>query len=378
MRNALSWSLILVFLLGAGASHSQKVLRRVRQYVLIDMNASSGLAVGGEIDVYRKNELGFFSQVGRVRVVRYQSGKCAAEIVSESIDLKISAGDFADLPQMAETPVPETADRRTKRAEETPRADGVQEMAAAGGLDGESESEESGAYGGPYDDSLSEEPAADSGFADSATAVYPVLRIRGKLCLIDAPESSGLSVGDEVTVWRRKSDGGDWDVGRVRIRRFQAGQCAAEILSESLGDRISRNDFVRGEIRSEMPGLGDWTIETAPAAPRPLLRKMAFVSAGTGLASVALGLMQFHFAGQAEDDYRRAATQADADRFHGRSARLNRSAGLWTGAGAALILTGIAEWALSGPSRSAASEPSFSLTPSAGPRSAGLSLKLHF
>lgn len=391
MRNALSWSLILVFLLGAGVSHSQKVLRRVRQYVLIDMNASSGLAVGGEIDVYRKNELGFFSQVGRVRVVRYQSGKCAAEIVSESIDLKISAGDFADLPLMAETPATEPADRRAERAEETTRPAATEATAAAGGLVGESEyeeraavgdasreSEKRAAAGDAYDEPLSEEPAADSGFADAATAVYPVLRIRGKLCLIDAPESSGLSVGDEVTVWRRKSDGGDWDVGRIRIRRFHAGQCAAEILSESLGDRISRNDFVRGEIRSEMPGLGDWTIETAPAAPRPLLRKMAVVSAGTGLASVALGLMQFHFAGQAEDDYRRAATQADADRFHARSARLNRSAGLWTGAGAALILSGIAEWALAGPSGSAASQPSFSLTPSAGPGAAGLSLNLHF
>ncbi len=369
MKNALSWSLILVFLLGAGASHSQKVLRRVRQYVLIDMNASSGLAVGGEIDVYRKNELGFFSQVGRVRVVRYQSGKCAAEIVSESIDLKISAGDFADLPQMAETPVPEPEPEPAGRTTETAGTDtqtaGAEEAAEA-------------AVDNPDDEPASGEPAADSGFADSATAVYPVLRIRGRLCLIDAPESSGLSVGDEVTVWRRKSDGGDWDVGRVRIRRFQAGQCAAEILSESLGDRISRNDFVRGEIRSEMPGLGDWTIETAPAAPRLLLRKMAVVSAGTGLVSVALGLMQFHFAGQAEDDYRRADAPADADRFHGRSVRLNRSAGLWTGAGAALVLTGIAEWALAGPSGSTESNPSFSLTPSAGPCSAGLSLKLHF
>jgi hypothetical protein len=359
--------MILVFLLGAGASHSQKVLKRVRQYVLIDMNASSGLAVGGEVDVYRKNELGFLSQVGRVRVVRYQSGKCAAQILGESIDLKISIGDFADIPQMVEMPVPEPADRYTETTKAAPETAGAEEAAEA-------------AYDDPEPENAPEDPVtgSDSGFADSATAVYPVLRIRGKLCLIDASEASGLSVGDVLTVWRRKSDGGDWDVGRVRIRAFRSGQCAAEIQFESLGDRVAMNDFVRGEIRSEMPALGDWTIETAPSAPKPLLRKMAIVSAGTGLASVALGVMQFHFAGQAEDDYKRAATQADADRFHGRSVRLNRTAGLWTGAGAALILTGVAEWVLGKPSRAGATGRSFSVTPMQGPRTAGIRLNLRF
>ncbi len=361
MRNVLSWGIIFVLLLGAGASHSQKVLRRVRQYVLIDMNASSGLAVGGEVDIYRKNELGFFSQVGRVRVVRYQAEKCAAEIVSESIDLKISTGDFADIPQMPETPMPEPSESRPGEMEAW--AAGETPDKAAEGLE-------------PAD--LDSPPAADSRSTDAATAVYPVLRIRGNLVLIDASDSSGLSVGDEVTVWRRKSDGGDWDVGRVRIRKFHAGQCAAEILSESLGDRISKSDFVRGEIVPEMPGLGDWTIETAPSGPKPLLRKMAIASAGAGIASVAIGVMQFRFADQAEDDYRRASVQTDADRFHRRSVRLNRSAGLWTGAGAALILTGVAEWVFGKPSNPSASGTSFSLTPSAGTRAAGLSLNLHF
>jgi hypothetical protein len=361
--------MVLVFLLGAGASHSQKVLKRIRQYVLIDMNASSGLAVGGEVDVYRKNELGFFSQVGRVRVVRYQSGKCAAQILGESIDLKISTGDLADIPQMVEMPVPEPEDRYPDEAETLPETVTADET-------------EDGAYNGASDEpesvGVEDAPVPDSGFADSATAVYPVLRIRGKLCLIDASEASGLSVGDVLTIWRRKSEGGDWDVGRVRIRAFQSGKCAAEIIFESLGDRIARNDFVRGEIRSEMPAVGDWTIETAPSAPKPLLRKMAVVSAGTGLASVALGVMQFHFAGQAEDDYRRAATQVDADRFHRRSVRLNRVAGVWTGAGAALILTGVAEWVLGKPSGAGATERSFSVTPMQGPRTAGIRLNLRF
>ncbi|MBN2202117.1 hypothetical protein JW777_09210 [bacterium] len=361
MKNVFSWGILIVFLLGAGASHSQKVLRRVRQYVLIDMNASSGLAVGGEVDVYRKNELGFFSQVGRVRVIRYQSGKCAAEIVGESIDLKISTGDFADIPRISETPFSGPAEHRPEELEIRPAGGGPEQAAEE-----------------PVPADTNFPSAAEMRQPDDATAVYPVLRIRGNLVLIDASESSGLSTGDEVTVWRRKNEGGDWDVGRVRIRKFHEGQCAAEIVYESLGDRISRNDFIRGEIVPEMPGLGDWTIETAPSAPKPLLRKMAVASAGAGLASIALGVLQFSYAGQAEDDYRRASVQSDADRFHRRSVRLNRSAGLWTGAGAALILTGVAEWVLGTPEKTTASGASFSVTPEAGPRSAGVSLNLHF
>jgi hypothetical protein len=375
VKKIVSCGIALVFLLGAGTSHSQKVLRRVRQYVLIDMNASSGLAVGGEVDIYRKNELGFLNEVGRVRVVRYQAGKCAAEVVGESIDLKIQSGDFADIPRPAGMEETEPEDR-TPAAEERANPE-ERPVRPAGDAFGEASGEASGGTVSVSDTDGTDEEAGTSS-ADAATAVYPVLRTRGNLCLIDIPEESGIPAGSVLTVWRRKSEGGDWDVGRVRILKFQAGKCAAEIIFESLGDRIARNDFIRGEIRSEAPGIADWVIDDRPRAPQTVLRKMGKVSLGTGIAAVAFGLMESHFAGQAENDYRRAATEADADRFHGRSVRLTRTAALATGAGAALIVSGVVEWLLGKPAAAADSDRPFSLTPMKGARTAGLSLNLHF
>jgi hypothetical protein len=101
MKNKLNISiLIIVFTLLITNGYSQQILKIIKNYVLIDINASSGFKKGDKINVIRKMGYSDSQKIGTVQIVKFELGKCAAKIVSEySKKNKIRVGDLIEMPE---------------------------------------------------------------------------------------------------------------------------------------------------------------------------------------------------------------------------------------------------------------------------------------
>ena len=71
------------------------------------------------------------------------------------------------------------------------------------------------------------------------------------IVLIDIDQTSGLQTGDQVPVNRRGTDGSIIKIGMVEIARYQDGKCAAKIIKEHSGFKISVGD----RIQLQQPSL---------------------------------------------------------------------------------------------------------------------------
>jgi hypothetical protein len=72
-----------------------------------------------------------------------------------------------------------------------------------------------------------------------------IIKIVSGYVLVDVGPSSGLSIEDQVPVYRKTEAGTISKKGEIRIVRFDQGKCAGKIMKESSGDPISVGDFIQ-------------------------------------------------------------------------------------------------------------------------------------
>lgn len=91
-----SFMLILVVLL-SDVGFSQTILKRQKNYVVVDIDEMFGLQVNDRVNVYRNFDSGAVQNIGTLKVVLFKKGKCIAQIVSENTTFPIEIGDFISL-----------------------------------------------------------------------------------------------------------------------------------------------------------------------------------------------------------------------------------------------------------------------------------------
>lgn len=83
---------ILLIILVAGIAYSQKVIERVDDYILVNMDESSGYKISNIVEIYRLiNDTTQY--IGKAQIVQFRDSKCAMKIMNEDPEIKI--GDFA-------------------------------------------------------------------------------------------------------------------------------------------------------------------------------------------------------------------------------------------------------------------------------------------
>ncbi|MDZ7333044.1 MAG: hypothetical protein ONB13_01130 [candidate division KSB1 bacterium] len=72
-----------------------------------------------------------------------------------------------------------------------------------------------------------------------------IIKIVKQYVLIkDLDESSGLSIGDHVSVYRDQGSGHPKKIGEIQIVKFVKGKCAAKIISQNTRNPIVIGDFI--------------------------------------------------------------------------------------------------------------------------------------
>ncbi|MBN2414673.1 hypothetical protein JXO52_02475 [bacterium] len=95
-------------LLTASLLQGQEIVKRVKNYVLIDMDSSSGCLPGEELTVLRRISEVRVLNIGRIEIIKYAQGQCAARVTAQRQGVIIGIGDFVQLPERQE---PARADR---------------------------------------------------------------------------------------------------------------------------------------------------------------------------------------------------------------------------------------------------------------------------
>ena len=86
---------VLIFLLfSVDAAFSQAILKRAKQYVIIDIDETYGLKVNDQVTVQKNLAAGKTQNTGTLKIVLFKSGKCIGQIISENPDSPIAIGDF--------------------------------------------------------------------------------------------------------------------------------------------------------------------------------------------------------------------------------------------------------------------------------------------
>jgi hypothetical protein len=75
-------------------NYSQKVIKKNKKYVVLDINQSYGLKVNDKVPVYKRIASGKIQKIALVQIKLFQKGKCVAQILKQNPELKIELGDF--------------------------------------------------------------------------------------------------------------------------------------------------------------------------------------------------------------------------------------------------------------------------------------------
>ncbi|MCI0514878.1 hypothetical protein L0128_16815 [candidate division KSB1 bacterium] len=87
---------LLFLLLFADQSYSQKIIKKTKKYVVLDINQAYGLKVNDKAPVFKKTTAGEVQKIGLVQIMLFKKGKCVAQILREEPPFKIGIGDFID------------------------------------------------------------------------------------------------------------------------------------------------------------------------------------------------------------------------------------------------------------------------------------------
>ena len=76
-----------------GVAHSQNVVKRIKNYISINIDETTGYKIGDSINIYRSID-GESVFIGNAKIVQFRHSKCALEVVSENPTIKV--GDFME------------------------------------------------------------------------------------------------------------------------------------------------------------------------------------------------------------------------------------------------------------------------------------------
>lgn len=87
-----------ICILAATNLFSQEIVKRVKNFVLITINESSGCVPGDELTVLRKiSELKIIN-IGTVKIIKFAQGQCAAQVTAQKKGFTVGPGDFIEIP----------------------------------------------------------------------------------------------------------------------------------------------------------------------------------------------------------------------------------------------------------------------------------------
>ena len=86
-----------IFFLFADFAYSQEILKRSKKYVIVNINETFGLNPNDQVNVYKKLITDDIQNVGTLKIVLFKKGKCIGQILSESQEFPIEAGDFISM-----------------------------------------------------------------------------------------------------------------------------------------------------------------------------------------------------------------------------------------------------------------------------------------
>lgn len=85
---------LLFLLVFVDQNYSQKIIKKNKKYVVLDINQSYGLKVNDKVPVFKKVASGKIQKIGVIQIRLFQKGKCVAQILKQNPQLKIEIGDF--------------------------------------------------------------------------------------------------------------------------------------------------------------------------------------------------------------------------------------------------------------------------------------------
>ena len=86
-----------IFLILTDFGYSQTILKRSKKYVIVDIDETFGLNPNDRVNVYKKLITDDIQNVGTLKIVVFKKGKCIGQILSESPQFPIEAGDFISM-----------------------------------------------------------------------------------------------------------------------------------------------------------------------------------------------------------------------------------------------------------------------------------------
>ncbi|MCI0495416.1 hypothetical protein L0Z72_10460 [candidate division KSB1 bacterium] len=96
MRYLKCFTLILLLFL-TDVAFSQTILKRAKKYVIINIDQSFGLKENDQVNVHKKLISGDTQNAGTIKIILFKNGKCIGQIISESPEIPIAAGDFISM-----------------------------------------------------------------------------------------------------------------------------------------------------------------------------------------------------------------------------------------------------------------------------------------
>ncbi|MBN2091406.1 hypothetical protein JW964_17470 [candidate division KSB1 bacterium] len=88
------YATLLFLLIFVDQNYSQKVIKKNKKYVVLDITQSYGLKVNDKVPVYKKVASGKIQKIGLIQIRLFQKGKCVAQILKQDPELRIEIGDF--------------------------------------------------------------------------------------------------------------------------------------------------------------------------------------------------------------------------------------------------------------------------------------------
>jgi len=82
---------ILLIILLAGIAYSQKIIERLDDYILVNIDEYSGYKISHLIEIYRSVD-DTTQYIGKAQIIQFRDSKCAMKIIHE--DSEIEIGDF--------------------------------------------------------------------------------------------------------------------------------------------------------------------------------------------------------------------------------------------------------------------------------------------
>lgn len=88
------YATLLFLLIFVDQNYSQKIIKKNKKYVVLDINQSYGLKVNDKVPVYRNIAPGKIQKIGLVQIRLFQKGKCVAQILKQNPESPLEPGDF--------------------------------------------------------------------------------------------------------------------------------------------------------------------------------------------------------------------------------------------------------------------------------------------